>query len=358
MSITFDRAKSFNHPENPSLRKTDYLFKKVLYKNEKIVVYEVFPKEKQVDHNKTEVWSHSTVIRMTKLSTKEEDEVKKFFILNNTRLSINYDECPDLVRFYCQGLTRYGDDSYHLVLYDNPLRTFGHFIDVDHEGTEISLLDCFRLIRGALSAFAYLDTNRYILTQFDENNLYVGSFAEDRRALFKVLFKGYYDRNHPNVFFKTKHRFSPPEVGSNDVYKSHCYTLGLMVLYAVIKTYNQEGLEDFTIQNAGNTANVKTRINTTVELLFAKKKKKKSFKVLQKVKQLIFSKKVKDKNLMKNSFKDLLEDLLEPNLEKRKNVKDILKSKFLSEYDIIDYQDYVKEFKGEHIIDDIAEKKP
>ena len=57
--------------------------------------------------------------------------------------------------------------------------------------TEIELLDVYRLAKGALASFNYLEENSYILTKFNEHNFFVGSFSEDRPNFFRLLFKGY-----------------------------------------------------------------------------------------------------------------------------------------------------------------------
>ena len=324
MTTVSEKAQKLSEGRDLSLNKSDYIFQRVVYKNNLFVVYEIMSKAKPIyalpEDESEEEWRHSSVIRMTKLPD-DEDQIKALFDLFETRVSIKGDDCPDLLTFYDQGLTQYGDDVYHLARYDNPVRTFDHFINIDHRGVEIDHLDCFRLLRGVLSAFAYLEENGYVLTQFDDQNLYVGSFSEDRGCFFRIMFKGHRDKSSTVLSLQKRHKLSPPETESSRIYRSFGYSAGLMVLYAIYNTHKRG--DDFPAAFYKDLSQVKDVINTAANLLY---------------------KSEKDVD-MKELFIVFLEDLLRPNTEDRPDAKELLTYKYIMLCDQQDYEEYTKEFQ-------------
>ena len=326
-----------------TLSRSEYLFQKVQFKNSKFVVYQVRAKKKDAEYNsqesEKEEWTHSMVIRMTKLNGYG-DKLKDLFSLYDARLSMDYNACPDIVKFYDQGLSQYGDSIYHIARYDDPVRTFNRFISQDYNDTPIKPLDCFRVIRGALSAFTYFEEQRYILTEFTGDNLYVGSFSEDRRSFVKVMFKGHRDKNRGVSFPKFGRFFTPPEDECKDLYKSCSFSLGLMILYAINVT---NGLE-FSYSTPEVIIKIKSLIKGGADLLYAgeaedEKKKSGLFSFVRKASKNQKNEKV----LTKKTFKSFIEDLLELDVYKRKSPKELLKHKYIIESDEIDYQNYLKE---------------
>jgi len=187
-------------------------------------------------------------------------------------------------------------------------------------GVEIETLDTFRLARGCLEAFVYLEENGYVLTQFDEHNIYATSFSEDRANFFRIMFKGHKDKNAPFNGLERKHKFSPPEKESKEIYKSYAFSTGLMVLWAVFKTYNKEG--EFPNNIHSNPSKLKELIKTVVDLCY---------------------KEGKGKAELKDPFDTFLSSLLEPDIGKRESPKELLKYKWISECDKLDDDEYRKE---------------
>lgn len=152
--------------------------------------------------------AHSSVISLTKLpnnKAKTRELLDAFAI----RKEIDYEACSHLLSFYDQGLIQYDEDVYYATRYDDPCRDFDYWISVDHQGLESDTLDAFRLAIGCLEAFSYLEENAFVLTQFDDKNLYVGSFSEDKENFFRILFKGHKDKRAPFNGLARRHRFSP-----------------------------------------------------------------------------------------------------------------------------------------------------
>lgn len=306
-----------------ALNKSDYVFQRVAFRNDKFVIYEIMSKAKPIyrisESDPDDEWRHSAVIRVTKLPDNE-DEIKALFDLFDLRTSIKYEECPDLVMFYDQGLTKYGDNIFHLVRYDDPVRTFDHYINVDHRAVEIDPLDCFRLIRGALSAFHYLEENGFVLTQFDDQNLYVGSFSEDRGCFYKIMFKGHKDKSAKVDSISKRYKFSAPEVESREIYKSYIFSAGLMTLYAIFTTHKVKA--EFPENLYEDTARIPEIISKAASLLY------------------------KDDDADKERFVAFFNDVLEPNIEKRKKARDLLADPYILQCDNNDYEQYLKEVEN------------
>jgi len=325
MNSILDKVNNLAQDRIFSLNKSDYVFQRVAFKNDKFVIYEIMSKARPIyrisEAEQDEEWRHSAVVRVTRLPDNEAD-IKALFDLFELRTSIKYEECPDLVVFYDQGLTKYGDEIYYLIRYDDPVRTFDHYINVDHRAVEIDPLDCFRLIRGALSAFAYLEENGYILTQFDDQNLYVGSFSEDRGCFYKIMFKGHKDKNAKVDSISKRYKFSAPETESRDIYKSYAFSAGLMTLYAIYTTHQAKS--EFPDKLYEDTGLISEVIEKAASFVYKDEADKEA----------------------KEQFIAFFNDVLEPSIEKRKKPRALLGCLYIVQSDQTDYEQYLKEVEN------------
>ena len=322
MSTVLDLVQKHAQGRNFTLKRGDFIFERILAKTDSFLVYDTQSKLKPLytipEEKFEEEWVHSTVIRLTKLPN-DEARIKALFDEFEVRKSINYETCPHLLTFHDQGLIQWNGNIYYATRYDDPCRDFDYWVNVDHQGLEIEALDCFRLARGALEAFAYLEENGYVLTQFDHKNLYVGSFSEDRGNFFRIMFKGHKDKSNLPTFQK-KHLFSPPENESKDIYKSYSFSVGLMILWAIYSTNNKQS--EFPTDIHSNTNKLSDLIKNAVDICYKEGKEKPEHKEL---------------------FKVFLEDLLEPNIDKRRTAKELLTYKWIIESDKLDYEEYQRE---------------
>mmetsp|Transcript_318 Transcript_318/g.298 ORF Transcript_318/g.298 Transcript_318/m.298 type:complete len:343 (-) Transcript_318:339-1367(-) len=321
MSV-IDTANKAAQGKKFTLRRGDFIFERILAKTDKFLVYDTQSKNKPLytipEEKFEDEWIHSTVVRLTKLKN-DEAFVKGLFDQFETRKSINYETCPHLLTFHDQGLIQWGENVYYATRYDDPCRDFEYWVNVDHQGLEIEALDCFRLARGALEAFSYLEENGFVLTQFNEKNLYVGSFSEDRGNFFRIMFKGNKDKN-TTVSFANKNKFSPPENDSKDIYKSYLFSVGLMILWAIYTTNNKGG--EFPNDVHANTGKLGDLIKNAVDICYKEGKEKPEHKEL---------------------FKVFMEDLLEVSVDKRRSAKELLTYKWIIESDKLDYEEYQRE---------------
>jgi hypothetical protein len=300
------------------------MFEKVLVKTDKFVVYETQSRAKPVntipDDRLQEEWVHTSVVRLTELPN-DEAQIKALFDLFDLRKGMDFDACYHLVMFHDQGLIQYGDSACYAVRYDEPCRDFNYWIDVDHQGLEIEALDTFRLARGALEAFVYLEEQGYVLTQFDGSNVYAGSFSEDRACFFKIMFKGHKDKSAPTgPLVQHKGKFSPPETDTPNIYKSYSFTVGLMILYAIYSTHGKAA--EFPTKIYSDHSKLKELIKNGVELCYKEGNGKAEHKDLCKV---------------------FLDDLLEVDVNKRRTAKELLSYKWIIESDKEDYAEYQRE---------------
>lgn len=326
MTSALEKLKKVEQGRTFALNKSDYVFQRVVHKNDKFVVYEIMSKAKPIytisEGKHEEEWKHSAVVRVTKLPDNE-DEIKALLDLHDVRTSINYEACKDMVTFYDQGFTQYGNALYYLTRYDDPGRTFDYFINVDHKGIQIEALDCYRLIRGVLGAFSYLEANGYVLTQFDDQNLYVGSFSEDRGCFFKIMFKGHKDNSLSSCNL-VKHRFSPPESQSDSIYKSYSFSAGLMVLYAIFSTCKLIDVS-LLVDLFQNLTKLKGLIQKAAGIIYPSER---------------------DVTEIRHYFENFMQDLLEIDISRRKSPTDLLKHKYITECGKLDYQEFLKEVEG------------
>jgi len=221
--------------------------------------------------------------------------------------------------FHEQGLIQWSNNLYYGVRYDDPCRDFSYWATVDHQGLDIEALDCFRLARGSLEAFSYLEENKYVLTQFDEKNLYVGSFSEDRGNFFRIMFKGHKNSTGP-FDLKKKGMFSAPEDSAKDLaalYRAYSFSTGLMILWAIMQT-NGKGNE-FPNNLYANTTKIPDLIKSAVDICYKDGKEKTEHKEL---------------------FKVFLEEIL---TDRSRGAKELLTFKLIIESDKLDYEEYQRE---------------
>lgn len=304
-----------------NLRKSDFSTTKTSFSAKNFTVFEVESKKEfiwtQDGKKENEEWKPSTVIRSTKLPNNEE-QIKALFDQFEVRKSIDYEKCSSLLAFHEQGIIKFNDELYHITRYDQPFRDIGFWINVDYQGIEIENLDVFRLARGCLEVLEYLETNGYVLTQFDEHNIYATSLSEARANFFKVMFKGHKDKNAPFTALQKRHRFSPPETESKDIYKSYSFSLGLILIWTIYATNKNE--EQFPKAVHSNPSVIPDIIQYAVNTLY------------------------KSQNLeLKDLFKIFLEELLQVDIAKRRSAKELLTFKWIIEGDKLDYQEYQKE---------------
>jgi len=306
-----------------SLKKGHYSLTKTALVNDKFTVYEVEPKKdptwdssgNRIDDDQ---WKHSTVIRLTELHNEE--QIRKLFEQFDLRKTIDNEKCSSIVAFHDQGIFGFQDKLYHATRYDEPFRDLHYWITVDHVGAEIDILDVYRLARGCLEVFEYLGENGYVLTQFDEHNVYATSLSEDRANFFKVMFKGQKKSEIPNDILHKRHRFSPPETETKDIYKSYSFSLGLMLIWVLFETNNKAA--EFPKDLYTNPDIIGNLIQACVEIAY---------------------KSGAPNQQLKESFRVFLEDLLQVNQDKRKNAKELLTYKWIIESDKLDYEEYKKE---------------
>jgi hypothetical protein len=161
-----------------------------------------------------------------------------------------------------------------------------------------------------------------VLTQFDDKNLYVGSFSEDRGNFFRIMFKGHKDKSAPFTGLQKRHKFSPPETESTEIYKSYAFSVGLMILYSICYTNNKAN--EFPNNIYADLSKLSSLINTAVDLCYKEGKEKPEHKDL---------------------FRYFLEDLLEKDVEKRRSPKELLTYKWILESDKLDYEEYQRELE-------------
>ena len=325
MSTIVEKVQKLAEGRKFALRRSDYIFERILAKTDKFLVYDTQSKSKPLytiaEEKFEEEWIHSTVVRLTKLKD-DEAQIRALFDQFAIRKEIDYEACPHLLTFHDQGLIQFGDNVYYAVRYDDPCRDFDYWISVDHQGLEIEALDAFRLARGCLEAFAYLEEHGFVLAQFDDKNLYVGSFSEDRGNFFRIMFKGHKDKTAQVTSLQRRHKFSPPETQSNDIYKSYGFTLGLMILYSIYSTNGKSS--EFPNNIHADTSKLADLIKGAVDFCYKEGKEKPENKEL---------------------FKVFLEDLLEVAPEKRKTARELLSYKWIIESDKLDYEEYQRELE-------------
>ncbi len=325
MSTVAEKVAALAKDRKFTLRRADYIFERILAKTDKFLVYDTQSKQKPLytipEDRFEEEWTHSSVIRLTKLPN-DETKIRELLDAFAIRKEIDYEACSHLLSFYDQGLIQYGEDVYYATRYDDPCRDFDYWISVDHQGLEIEALDAFRLARGCLEAFSYLEENGFVLTQFDDKNLYVGSFSEDRGNFFRIMFKGHKDKSAPFNGLARRHRFSPPETETTEIYKSYAFSVGLMIVYSILQTNNKGG--DVPNNLYADTSKLPELIKTAVDLCYKEGKEKPENKEL---------------------FKVFLEDLLETDVKKRRSPKELLTYKWIIESDKLDYEEYQRELE-------------
>ncbi len=325
MTSVIEKVNQLAQGRTFNLKRGDYIFERILAKTSKFLVYDTQSKLKPLytipEEKFEEEWTHSAVIRLTKLPN-DDQVISHMFNEFQIRKEIDYEKCNHLLTFHEQGLIQYGEDVYYAVKYDDPCRDFDYWLTVDHQGLELEALDAFRLARGTLESFKYLEENGFVLTQFDDKNLYVGSFSEDRGNFFRIMFKGHKDKNAAFTALERRHKYSPPETSSKDIYKSYSFSVGLMIVSAILHTNGKGG--EFPNNIYADTSKLKQLIQTAVDLCY---------------------KEGKEKNENKELFQVFLEDLLEVDINKRQSVANLLNYKWISESERLDFEEYNRELE-------------
>jgi hypothetical protein len=149
-------------------------------------------------------WEHTTVVRYTQLNPNDIERVEELISQFEVRLALTTliaNPSSDFITFYEQGIIASQGYLWHVTRYDDPYRDLDYWLKTDHGELELEALDVFRMLRGCLRAFLFLQDHDFYLTQFDEHNLYVCSFSEDRDNFFRIMFKGIH---HPKSELQIK----------------------------------------------------------------------------------------------------------------------------------------------------------
>ncbi len=305
------------------LRKSHYSFIKTSYISEEFVVYEVeslknFQSE-SFEKGKVTKSKNSTVIRIRPLPT-EDIHIKLLFDLFDCRRAINTKKCLSLLTFYDQGIFEYSNNFYYAVRYDEPLRDLNIWITEDYLGLPIDLIDLYRIASNCLEAFDYLEDNGYVLTQFDEKNIYATSISENRANFIKIMFKGYQTTSFKTNLTLERLKFYPPETETSDIYRSYVFSLGLIIIWAIFQTNK---IFSFPIDIYSNPNTISTLITRAVDLIF-----KDSISPLKSYKE---------------PFRNFLESCLQIDIENRESPKQLLSSEWICESYKFDFEDYKKE---------------
>jgi len=315
------KIKQLSNGQNLQLRRGDWIFERILHKTNRFLVYDTQSKKDPLylipEEDFEKRWVHSTVVRLTRIDN-DENQIKGLLNEFNLRKKIDYSACPHLLTFHDQGFIHWNNSHYYACRYDDPCRDFHYWVNIDHQGLEIEALDCFRIARGCLEGFKYLQEHNLYLTQFDEKNLYVGSFSEDRGNFFRIMFKG--TDSKQDKWALKRHIFSPPETETNDLYKSYAFSVGVMILWAIYTTNGKGG--EFPQDLWNNPNKVGEYIKTAVDICY---------------------KEGKEKPDHKDYFRVFLEDLMKPKLADRLELDNLLKYKWIVESDKLDYEEYTRE---------------
>jgi len=98
-------------------------------------------------------YTHSPVVKLTKLDGDEKKLEQKFFI-SAIRSEINTSKdkggCPFLIKYDQEGFIEWNNNLYHAVQYDDPCTNLNDWITVEHAELNIKPLEVYRLIRSGL----------------------------------------------------------------------------------------------------------------------------------------------------------------------------------------------------------------
>jgi len=303
----------------------EHIFERIITeKPGKMMVWEIQSKKRPLytiePHEFDALWTHTCNVKATKLKD-DENHIKAVFDLYSNRHSMDSD---GLVKYLDQSIVRWNDNYYHLARYEDPCHEYGHWVEDVHEGIEIDSLDCFRFAKGCFRGLDYLEKNKWWLTQFDEHNIYMGSFSEDREALFKIMFKGGKDK--PAKDGITASRFHPAGWSVDTLYKDYCFAVGAMILWAIFNTNGKKG--EFPDIKGLSENDLKNHINNAVEWCYKPEGKDRL-----------------EKQEHKELFKVFLEDVLRPNVNQRLNAEQYLNYKWMQESQVLEDKEIDREIE-------------
>lgn len=328
MSVEEIKAKVLTLTQGRKLefKSQDYIFVRVLVRNGNTTVYEVEEKDIPIyivpDELYEQYYHHSPVVRLTKL-TNDDKSLEHRFTISGIRLGIDSKTCPHLLKYDQEGLIEWNGNLYHAVKYDDPCISLHDWVVVDHAELNIKPLEVYRLLKGGLESFAYLESNGYVLTQYDPKNIYAGAYYEDRFNFFRLQFKGHKDSKAPFPYFKEKHQFSPPESEPVDIYKSYEFTLGLLALWSILTSFQKGSDFSQNYYDPANAADLHAKIKKATDELFDGDEEPEP----------------------KQLTEAILLSLVEYDVKKRKTPKELLSEKYFEFYAIQDEDEYKREIE-------------
>jgi len=330
MSLEDIRSKvlKLTQGRNLDFKSHNYIFVRVLTRFKNSLVYEVEDKDIPIyivpDELYEQYYTHSPVVRLTKL-TNDDKELEHRFTISQTRLGIDSTKCPFLIKYEQEGLIEWNGSLYHAVKHDDPCTSLWDWVTVEHAELNIKPLEVYRLIKGGLEAFKFLEENSYVLTQYDPHNIFAGAYFEDRFNFFRLMFKGHKDPKAAFTYFNknNKTQFSPPEDEPVDIYKSYEFTLGIIALWAILRTF---GKGDTFLQNywdASTAGDIQAKIKTACDELFEGD----------------------DDPEPRQLTEVLLASLTQHDIKKRKTPKEYLSEKYFEYYAKQDEEEYQREIE-------------
>jgi len=307
-------------------RSHDYIFVRILVKSGNTTIYEVEEKDIPIyivpDELYEQYYHHSPVVRLTKL-TNDDTALEHRFFTSGIRMGIDSKACRHLIQYDQEGLVDWNGNLYHAVKYEDPCVSLHDWVTVDHAELNIKPLEVYRLIKGGLESFEYLEKNGYVLTQYDPKNIFAGAYFEDRFNFFRLMFKGHKDPKAAFPYFKEKTQFSPPESEPVDIYKSYEFSLGLLAVWAILSTFGKGA--DFlpNYHDQANSADLHAKIKQGCTELFEGD----------------------DEPEPKALTEAILTALVEYDIKKRRTPKELLAEKYFEYFAGQDEEEYKREIE-------------
>jgi len=137
------------------------------------------------------------------------------------------------------------------------------------------------------------------------------------------MFKGHKDPKAPFTFFKDKNEFSPPESDPTDIYKSYEFSLGLLAVWSIIKTFSRANDWKPDFWDITKAEDLKAQIKKGCEELFEGDDDEKPKKLTE----------------------HILLELLEYDIKKRKTPKQLLEDEFFTIYQKEDEEEFQREIE-------------
>jgi hypothetical protein len=324
------KALKLTHGRPLKFISNDWIFVRVLVKYGSSLVYEVEQKDIPIyivpDELYEQYYTHSPVVKLTKLDGDDKKLEHRFFN-SQIRSDLNTNKekggCPYLIKYDQEGFIDWNDCLYHAVQYDDPCTSLNDWINIEHAELNIKPLEVYRLIRSGLETFKFLESNGYVLTQYNPHNIFAGAYFEDRFNFFRVNFKGHKDIKAPFTTFGEKNEFSPPEKDATDIYKSYEFTLGLLALWSILKTFSKAGDWKQNFWDQANEADLKAQVKKGCEDLYEGDEDEKPKKLTE----------------------GILLSLLEYDIKKRKTPKQLLEEEFFTYFHKEDEEEFQREIE-------------